>query len=120
MLGVPLDPRGFTSSEEHGTLALTTGAPGSRGLRLGLLVRAADRLKEGRSGTESHGRDWREVQKLADMVNARSPNSSGIASAAVFLLHNLTLREQAAAVREYDLIITTHGSHSVSLAFIRP
>ncbi len=33
---------------------------------------------------------------------------------------NMSLAAQAHRVREYDIIITTHGSHSVSLAFIKP
>ena len=86
--------------------------PPSAGLRIGVLGRGDD-------STERATRGWPHADAFVQLVARTRP--AGVASAATFLLGgSQTLREQLAIVEGFDLIITTHGSQSVSLAFLRP
>ena len=87
-------------------------SPAQGGVRVGLLDRTD------RDSSEVYRR-WPHAATLVEMVRRERP--SDIASATAFTLDgNQTLKDQAAHVRTYDVIVTTHGSQSVSLAFIRP
>ena len=77
---------------------------------IGVLLRGPSR-----SG-ESSRRDWPHAAQLAGLLG----EASGVRGGSLFWLNNISLATQAHRVREYDIIITTHGSHSVSLAFIKP
>ena len=82
------------------------------GLKVGVLGR-------GKSSTgEDRRRHWPHAIDFVEMVR-RQGSSLGVANASEFVLDGLSLREQALAIRQQDVIITTHGSHSVSLAFLK-
>ena len=61
---------------------------------------------------ESSRRDWPHAAQLAGLLG----EASGVRGGHLFWLNDMSLAAQAHRVRElYDIIITTHGPHSVSL-----
>ena len=86
-------------------------------LHAGLLVGVLGRGPSGKAHEDTY-RAWPHAEAFVKLVQTNRPRS--VSNATLFNLHHLTFREQALAIRKYQIIITTHGSHSVSLAFIKP
>lgn len=89
----------------------------SSGVHVGVLRRAAPH--EHRQTANERGRDWTaHTSFIASLQRRPVP---GVASASSFTLgKHHTLQQQAELIRRSEIIITPHGSQSVSLAFIRP
>ena len=108
--------------------ALTSQLMGSRISSNGLLPHEPPLLARSvrvgvlqRGGTYHHesSRDWPHSRAFVASLQERP--LPGVESAEILALHsNLTLKEQTMAVRRHQIIVSTHGSHSVSLAFIQP
>ena len=86
-------------------------------VNVGVLRRASSR--QWKATADERGRDWTQHEQFVRSVQSRP--IQGVANASNFMLGNsLSLAQQAEEVRQYDIIITPHGSQSVGLAFIRP
>lgn len=77
-----------------------------------------------RGPTRHSGREWESSASVIALL--RKPDSvslvppTRVASADSFFLHNLSWPDQVRSIREYDIILTAHGSHGITLPFIRP
>ena len=111
-----LEPAGPAAQHRGRRAHPSLGVPHAAA-RVGVLERGAIHYSK-QTKKSAVSRVWPAGGELVDLVRARRP--AAVSEASQFYLHNMTLREQALKVREYDVIISTHGSQSVSLAFIRP
>ena len=81
-------------------------------------------LRRGSSYTSASegSRDWPHAEAFVAAANAAPPRVGprpGAISAEMLWLHNESLVRQAELVHSADVIFTPHGSHGVSLAFVK-
>ena len=112
VMGVGMDASGLLPSE-----LADTEQQLQRRVHVGVLRRAP--AQQYKATAHELGRDWQQHTAFVDSVRSRP--IAGVASASSFVLgRHMTLQQQVEAIRKYEVIISPHGSHSVSLAFVRP
>jgi len=95
--------------------------PGQPSLSIGFLRRGAIKnisASDSKQTSQERARSWYAEDDLIAMLQ-RQPHRD-VTFAQAFELGGMPLHAQATRIRQFQIIITTHGSQSVSLAFVRP